>query len=152
MAGKQRKAANRRRMKELMVLFNYNAPIGKHFGMRLSYKVDGSAVIDMPYNPGLDNLIGGIHGGVYATMLDNAGWFTAAALHEIGAWVATSELSVRFLGPAVKTSLRSEGKIIKSGKRQDVVEARLYDGQKNLVGHAVATFILLPALTTKGIV
>ena len=82
------------------------------------------------------------HGGVYATILDTAGWFTAAgARDEIG--IVTSELSIHYLKPAVGTSLRAVGQIIKSGKRQDIVEMHVYDEQEQLVGHAVGTFVVI---------
>lgn len=127
----------------LMDLFNHKAPIAQTFGMRLSYTQEGSAVFDMPYNPNFDHALEGIHGGVYATLLDNAGWFTSAAAQETGCWVATSDLSIRLLEAAQKTSLRSIGKLIKKGKRLDVVEMSLYDGKGRLVGHGTGTFIVL---------
>lgn len=40
--------------------------------------------MDLPYNPDLDHTLGSIHGGVHTTMLDTAGWFTAAAAHRLG--------------------------------------------------------------------
>jgi uncharacterized protein (TIGR00369 family) len=134
------------RIEELVQLFNEKAPIARYFGMKLSYTDKGNAVVDLPYNSGLDHALGGIHGGVYATMLDSAGWFTAAAAHDMSCWVATSEMSIHFLLPAEHTSLRAVGRLVKPGKRQDVAEMHLYDGQDRLVGHAVGTFILLPNL------
>ena len=102
------------------------------------------AVIDLPYNPNLDHALDGIHGGVYATMLDSAGWFTAAAAHDISCWMATSEMSVHFLLPARHTSLRAIGRLLKQGKRQDIAEMYLYDGQGRWIGHGVGTFVVLP--------
>ena len=131
------------RIEELVQLFNEKASIARYLGMKLSYTDKGNAVVDLPYNPGLDHALGGIHGGVYATMLDSAGWFTAAATHDMSCWVATSEISIHFLLPAEGTSLRAVGRLVKPGKRQDVAEMHLYDGQDRLVGHAVGTFILL---------
>ena len=124
--------------------FNEQAPIAHCFGMKLSFTDEDNAVIDLPYNPNLDHAFGGVHGGVYATLLDTAGWFTAAAARDEACWVATSELSIHFLEPAKCTSLRAVGRMIKSGKRQDVVEVHLYDGQDRLIGHAVGTFVVLP--------
>jgi uncharacterized protein (TIGR00369 family) len=124
--------------------FNEEVPIALHFGMELSFDDKGRAVVDLPYNPNLDHALGAVHGGVYATMLDIAGWFTAAAVRDEPCWLVTSELSVHFLKPAVRTSLRAVGQVIKSGKRQDVAEMRLYDGEGRLVGHAVGTFVVLP--------
>jgi len=124
------------RIRELLYLFNEEAPIARFFGMALSYTDEGNAVFDLPYNPDLDHALHGIHGGVYATMLDNAGWFTAAAAH--------AELSIHFLLPTERTSLRAIGRLLKPGKRQDIAEMHLYDGQGRLVGHAVGTFVVLP--------
>lgn len=126
-------------------LFN-GAPIARFFGMRLVYTPQGNAVFTLPYNPRLDHALGGIHGGVYATMLDNAAWFTAAPSHGVFGWVATSELTVHMLEPAARTPLKSVGCLLKRGKRQDVAEARLYDGRGRLAGHGVGTFIVLPDL------
>ena len=135
---------NTERIEELLRMFNENAPIARYFGMKLSFTDEVNAVIDLPYNPNLDHALGGIHGGVYATMLDNAGWFTAAAAHDVSCWVATSELSIHLLEPAKHTSLRAVGRLIKQGKRQDIAEMHLYDGQGHLIGHGVGTFIVLP--------
>ena len=127
----------------LLEMFNEEAPIARTFGMTLSFTDEGNAVCDLPYNPDLDHALGGIHGGIYGVMLDNATWFTAAAAQNPACWVATSELTLHLLRPAEKTALRSVGRIIKAGKRQTVAEARLYDGEGELVGHAVGTFVIL---------
>jgi uncharacterized protein (TIGR00369 family) len=141
-----------KRIAELLHMFNEVAPIAQTFGMKLSFDEEGhrtgsgtpQAIVDLPYNPDLDHALGGVHGGVYATMLDTAGWFTAAAAHDVDCWLATSEMSMHLLAPVKETSLRALGRLIKRGRRQDVAEMRLYDGEGLLVGHAIGTFIVLP--------
>jgi len=135
---------NTERTEELTRFFNERAPIARYLGMRLSFTDAGDAVIDLPSNPNLDHALGGMHGGVYATMLDTAGWFASAAAHD--GWVTTSELTIHFLLPAERTSLRAVGRMVKSGKRQDVAEVHLYDDQDRLIGHAVGTFVVLPGV------
>jgi uncharacterized protein (TIGR00369 family) len=137
---------NSERIAELLYMFNEVAPIARHFGMRLTYNDEGQAIVDLPYNPDLDHALGGVHGGVYATMLDTAGWFTAAAAHDVDCWLATSEMSIHLLAPAARISLQAVGRLIKLGKRQDVVEMHLYDGKGRLVGHATGTFVVLPGV------
>lgn len=132
-----------RRRDELLRLFNELGPIARTFGMRLSFTQDDRAVVDLPYNPGLDHALGGIHGGIYATLLDTAGWFTAAAAHGESSWIATSEMSIHFLKPSARTDLRAEGRMLKRGRRQDVVEMLLYDGAGELVGHGTGTMVVL---------
>ncbi len=143
------KMASAKRTTELLRLFKERAPIARLFGMRLSYNEDGGAVVDLPYNPNLDHALGGVHGGVYATMLDTAGWFTVAATTDRSCWVATSEFSVHLLQPVRQSSLRSVGRLVKAGKRQAVAEMRLEDGEGRLVGHGVGTFIILPNVPTR---
>ena len=126
-------------------MFNEVAPIARTFGMKLSYNDKDQAIVDLPYNPHLDHAMGGVHGGVYATMLDTAGWFTAAA-HEVDCWLATAEMSVHFLVPTAQTSLRAVGRLIKQGRRQDIAEMHLYDRDSRLVGHATGTFIILDSV------
>ncbi len=135
------------RFDKLTKLFNEKAPIARTFGMQLTYDEDGCAVIELPYNASLDHALGGVHGGVYMTMLDSAGWFTVAALHEQLSWLATSEISVHFLEPVSCKSLRAVGRIIKNGRRQDVAEMRLYNEEGILVAHATGTFIKLSEIS-----
>jgi uncharacterized protein (TIGR00369 family) len=137
---------NKERIQELLKMFNEVAPIARTFGMRLSYDGQGQAIIDLPYNPRLDHGLGGVHGGIYATLLDSAGWFTAAAAHDAGCWLTTAEMSIHFLLPVQGSALRATGRLIKAGKRQDVAEMHLYDGEGRLVGHATGTFVVLPGV------
>lgn len=134
---------------KLLHLFNEKAPLANYLGMQLSFSKDGNAQIDLPYNPHLNHALGAIHGGVYATMLDNAGWFTAAAKLEKLSWVATSDLSVRFLESVKQTSLKANGQIIKKGKRLIITEMHLFDSKEKLVGHATGTYVILSGISLK---
>ncbi len=138
---------NGERMATLLHTFNEVAPIARTMGMRLSFTAEGSAVVELPYNPALDHAGGGVHGGIYATLMDSAGWFTSAVAHDENWWIATAELSIHFLLPVERTGLRAVGRLLKRGKRQDVAEVHLYDEAGTLVGHATGTFVLLPGVS-----
>jgi uncharacterized protein (TIGR00369 family) len=133
---------NLERIGELVYLFE-RAPIAHYLGMKLSFDDQGNAIVELPHNPNLDHPLGGVHGGVYATLLDTAGWYTAAAGHDPGSWLATAEMSIHFLLPVERTALRAVGRPIRRGKHQDVAEVHLYDGEGRLVAHATGTFVLL---------
>jgi acyl-CoA thioesterase len=94
---------------------SHSAPIITSLGSRLSYDDEGEAVWDMPYHPGFDHALEGVHGGVFATLLDNAGWFTVAPYYDT--WIATVEFQVRLLEHVRKRDLRAVGHLIKLGKR-----------------------------------
>lgn len=133
-------------LEKLQRVFNERAPIAVNFGMRLAYNEDGQAVVRLPHNPDLNQALGGVHGGVMATILDSAGWFTAAAAYGRASWLATSQLSIHFLEPVREEELVAVGKVIKLGKRQAVVEMTLHTQAGVLVAHAVGTFIPLPEI------
>ena len=128
--------------KTLIELFS-RAPIVRTMGMRLEYTDDARARILLPYNPDFDHGLHAIHGGVYMTLLDNAGWFTSAASIREHIWVATSSMNVHLLRPAKRVDLVAEGWIIKSGRGMDICEMRLFDQYGTLVGHATGTYVKL---------
>jgi acyl-coenzyme A thioesterase PaaI-like protein len=72
--------------------------------MNISFNANREARFEMPYNPLFDHTMGGIYGGVIASMIDNAGWFTAAA--HTDKWISTANLTVQILQPAEKTLIR----------------------------------------------
>lgn len=137
----------RRLMLEKM--FNEGAPIAKTFGMTLEFDEMDRAVVTLPHNPGLDHAQRGIHGGVYMTLLDTAAWFASAISHNEDCWSATSEMAVHFFKPSSNTTLKCVGTLVKSGRRQDVAEARIYDQWGNEVGHGIGTFMILQGVPLK---
>lgn len=138
------------RREDLESFFHRGVPIAKTMGMTLKIDDKGSARVTLPYNPDFDHGHQGIHGGVYMTLLDTAAWFTSAVTHEKECWIATSEMAVHFLGPASRTELTAVGRILKSGKRQDIVEVMLYDAEGTAVGQGVGTFTILPLKSPRG--
>lgn len=106
------------------------APIARAFGMTLSYDGEHRAVFTQPYNASFDHSIGGIHGGVFATMLDNAGWFTVAVHYET--WIATVEFQVRLLEPVQKEELVATGRLVHSGKRIATAEMEVCAGGRRV--------------------
>jgi len=133
------RAANR---EKLLRLFNGGSHIVQTLNLGLRFTDHDRAVVTMPYDPAYDHAAGSVHGGMYAVLMDTAGWFTSAVTRDESAWVATAELSMHLLKAAHKVALRAEGRMIKPGKRQDVVEMFLYnDATGELVGHATGTFV-----------
>jgi len=124
------------KQEKLIQLFR-SAPIVQSFGLQLSYR-DGSAVIDMPYNPNYDHGYHQIHGGVMATLLDTAGWFTVAPHFDF--WIATVEFSTRLLIPAEKEALRACGKIVRLGKRLAFCDMEVKNSREQLVAVGSGTF------------
>jgi uncharacterized protein (TIGR00369 family) len=126
----------KRRTDALVAVFNRTA-INKTFGMQLSFNAFGVAEIRLPYNPGLDNPVG-VHGGVFATMLDTAGGYTAAARYDN--WITTVDLHVQLLQPAKESGLRATAKLLRAGSRLSMTKMELHDDEGKLVAVGSATF------------
>jgi acyl-CoA thioesterase len=136
-----------KRCEELVSFFN-RAPLKHAFGMIISYKENGDAIFDMPHNPSFDHTMGGIYGGVVASMIDNAGWYTAAA--HTDNWVSTVNLNIQLLEPAAKTAIRSVGELVRAGKRLAYVNAKVFAGDKLIaIGSGNFSISSIPRATIK---
>jgi uncharacterized protein (TIGR00369 family) len=121
-----------------LIDFFDKAPIKKTFGMDFSYDEKGEAVFVMPYNPDLDHALGGIHGGIISTLLDNAGWFTIAPHYET--WIATVDLNVQLLDHAKEIGLTARGVLVRAGKRLAMARMEVHTDEGKLVATATGTF------------
>jgi len=124
---------------ELKALFE-KAPFKHTFAMELTFDINGNAVLDMPYNPSFDHALGGVHGGVIATLLDNAGWFTVAV--HTTTWVSTVEFHVRLLEPVANSHLQSRGRLVRMGKRLAVADMDVRTPDGSLVALGSGTFLV----------
>lgn len=130
-------AKPKQRRDELCTLF-LSAPIAKSFGMKVHYTGEGNAVFTLPHNKNFDHAMGGIHGGVFATMLDNAGWFTVAPYFDT--WIATVEFTTRLLEPVTQEDLIATGEIVRRGKKLTVAQMKIQSGSGKLVAIGSGTF------------
>ena len=131
------------RIDKLLHMFNEVAPIARTFGMRLSYDDEAQAIVDLPYNPGLDHALGGIHGGIYATLLDTAGWFTAAAAHDDPVGWRRPKCRSTFGAGRAHSPARCRA-ADQAGQAPDGGRNAHLRCKGRLVGHATGTFIALP--------
>ncbi len=127
----------KQRREQFVALFN-RAPIKKAFGMEISYDADGNACFELPYNENFDHALNGVHGGVFATLLDNAGWFTVAPHYDT--WIATVEFQVRLLEHVKQEKLISTGKLVRLGKRIATAEMQVHTASGRLVATGAGTF------------
>lgn len=116
----------------------HGSPIGRTTGMRITFADDGAATCAWRHVPDYDHALAAVHGGLLATMLDNAGWFTAAAAH--GEWVVTSDLQLRLLQGTAGHDLRATGRVVRSGRRLTVVAMDLFAANGDHVAIASGTF------------
>jgi uncharacterized protein (TIGR00369 family) len=128
-----------RRAAILMEFFGH-APMKKTFSMVLSYTEDGNAVFEMPYKESLCHAMKDTHGGAIATLIDNAGWFTAATRYDH--WISTSEMTVRLHEPAHREDLHATGQIVRAGKRMCSTTMEVRTSSGRLVATGAGTFVV----------
>jgi uncharacterized protein (TIGR00369 family) len=80
-----------------------------------------------------------VQGGFVTTMLDATMTHTAFACGEPMVNVATMEIKVSFLEPALAGSFRAVGHLIKEGRSTGFMEGKLYDGEGKLIATATTT-------------
>ncbi len=85
---------------------------------------------------------GYIHGGILAALIDVAAdW---ALVSRTGRGVPTIDLRIDY-HRAARGDLRATGKVIKFGRQFSVAEAKLFDGQGNLVASGRGVYATTPA-------
>jgi uncharacterized protein (TIGR00369 family) len=81
---------------------------------------------------------GTLHGGVYASLMDNAMGLSVAAL--VGLRTATIGLDVHFLGAVREGRITCSALVVHRTRRIATVEAKVRDGDGNLVALGTGTF------------
>jgi uncharacterized protein (TIGR00369 family) len=119
-------------------------PIALLLDMSIVEVEPGRAVFEMEPGEYQFNPIGSVHGGVLATLLDSAMGCAVHASLPVGTAYTTLELKVNFLRRVTTDTgrVRCEGKVIHLGRTVATAEARVVDGQGELLAHATTTCLV----------
>jgi len=125
---------------DALVAFFADAPIKATLGLILSFDEAGRAVVDLPFAPHLCHAMEDVHGGVMATILDTAGWFTAAARYQT--WIATVDLQIQLLERPKQEDLVARGTVLKAGRSLAVSTMEIRSATDRLVATGTASFMV----------
>jgi uncharacterized protein (TIGR00369 family) len=98
-------------------------------------------VLKLPFRRELTNGSGTIHGGVLATLADTAMAFALSTNFDGKMGFATSDLTIHFLRRA-RSDVWARARVVKKGRRINVGEVDVVDGQGESVARAMTAFIL----------
>jgi uncharacterized protein (TIGR00369 family) len=120
------------------------SPVAVLLGTRITEVSEGHVVFTMEPAEYHYNLIGTVHGGVIATILDSTLSCAILSVLPPETGCSTIELKVNYLRPlTVETgTVYGDGKIIHVGERTATAEARLTDATGKLYAHATGTCII----------
>ena len=117
--------------------------IAASFGLEIDFDEDERAIFELPYRGEFDHFLGDVHGGAIAVMIDNAGWFTAAARYPT--WVVSVEFDVRLHERAMQEDLRAVGTIVRAGKRFTSTSVEVHNRSGVLIATGAGTFSVTSA-------
>lgn len=121
------------------------APVAQTLGFALTEVEAGRVVFELRPEEFHYNPMGGMHGGVYATVLDSACACAVQSLLPVGVRSTSLDLSVKFLrGVTVGSGvLRCTGTVTHLGRRTGLTVAELHDVEGRLFAHATSSLLIL---------
>jgi len=94
---------------------------------------------------------GMVHGGVFASIIDAAAfWSIYFEIEDPAAGLTTVDLKLNFLEPATSGKLFARGRQIKVGRTLGYAEAQVVDQTEKILAHGSSTVIILPGKAIKG--
>ncbi|MBB5868641.1 uncharacterized protein (TIGR00369 family) [Allocatelliglobosispora scoriae] len=119
-------------------------PIMRLMDMESMEAQEGRVAVTMRAQEFHYNPLGGVHGGVIATLLDTAAACSVHTTLPAGTSYTSLDLTTKFLRPASVASglLRCEGRVISRGRRTALAEAQLTDEAGRLIAHATSTCLI----------
>lgn len=94
------------------------------------------------------NPFGGIHGGVYSSLIDTAAYWAVYCDVEENAGLISLDVSVTMLAPVKTGRLVVEGKRIKAGRTICIAEAAVVDENGKFLAHGTSKQMVTPGLQT----
>lgn len=118
--------------------FNEEVTFSKHIGAKVEEVEPGRSVMYIDVEDVHLNGSGTLHGGVYASLLDNAMGLSVLAL--VGMRTATIEMNVHFLGAVNEGRITCESEVVHRTRRTATAEAKVRDADGNLVAMGTGAF------------
>jgi uncharacterized protein (TIGR00369 family) len=115
------------------------APVNQVIDSELTILAEGETRIEFPINPQLFHAAGGFHGVVHYKAMSDAAFYAANSLFT-DRILLTSSFNLTFIKPAVVGPLIAEGRWVSGRKRILIADARLIDGEGEIVARGTGTF------------
>ena len=125
-------------------------PYWGFLGMRPEIAPDGTMVVRMRVTENHLQIMGRVHGGVLAALIDSA---MAIAVHERlqeGGAAATLDMHVSFVQPVREGWLTGRGRVLSLGRVAALAEADVLDEAGSLIATGRAAYRVYPAPEASG--
>jgi uncharacterized protein (TIGR00369 family) len=118
--------------------FNEEVTFSRHIGAKVERVEPGRSTISIEVENIHLNGAGTLHGGVYASLIDNAMGLSVLAL--VGVRSATIQMNVHFLGAVSEGRITCESEVLHRTRRTATAEAKVRDAEGNLVALGTGAF------------
>ncbi len=131
-------ALSEEQLDHLAQYFNEEVTFSRHIGAKVEDVEPGRSVVYIDVEDVHLNGTGTLHGGVYASLIDNAMGLSVLAL--VGVRTATIQMNVHFLGTVGEGRITCESEVVHRTRRTATAEGRVYDEEGNLVAMGAGVF------------
>lgn len=111
--------------------------------LRVTRKHRDGVTVECPLRDNLLNSTGVLHGGVTASIADEAAWHALIHAHQAHREMTTTELKINYLRPMAGKKVVARAYVLRAGKKLGVTRVDLFDQQRRLSAVAIVTYMLL---------
>lgn len=112
-------------------------------GLVVSRKHRDGVSVTLKVRPGLLNGNGVMHGGVIASLADEAAWHAIRHHFEAERRCTTTELKVNYLRPIMGKKAIGRAFMLRAGKTLCVIRVDIFDEKRHLAATSIVTYLLL---------
>jgi uncharacterized protein (TIGR00369 family) len=113
--------------------------------MRMNRLEMGAAEFAIDVEPKHRQLMGVVHGGVMAALIDTAAfWAVYFAIEDETKWLTSVDLKLNYLAPATDGRLIALGFQVKAGRTLCYADARVVDESGKILAHGASTLMIVP--------
>ena len=124
-----------------------NSPFPSLLSMEMTEIGIGYSVIQLKIAPKHLQLMGVVHGGVVASLIDTAAWWAAYfSVEDPRAGLTSVDLKLNYLAPTRQGRLTARGRQLKSGKSLCYADVAVTDNDERLIAHGASTLMVVPDL------
>ena len=141
------KTLNPDHIKAVLDLIN-QGPYFRLLSMKVSEMGKGFAKVEMDIENKHLNPFGGVHGGVYSSLIDTATYWAVYCDIEENAGLISLDVKVDNLALVKEGHLVVEGKRIKAGKSICIADAAVIDSEGKYLAYGTSKQMVIPGLQT----
>jgi len=123
-------------------------PYFRHLSMPVKEIGTGYSIVELEVSNEHLNPFGGIHGGVYASVIDTAAYWAVYCELAEGVGYTSIDLKIDYLGPTSGGVIIAKGRSIKIGRTMCLAEATATDQDGKWLAHGTSKMMIAKGLQT----